>query len=100
MYLYLYDQKANRIFTQTIKDIPVGRWFRVEAFYRCASDQSGPIDFWQDGTEILTISDVQTRYLDGDCQWSVNNYTDSLDSGSATTYVDDAAICSGGRCPQ
>jgi Polysaccharide lyase len=100
MYLYLYDQNANRSFTQTVKDVPEGRWFRVEAFYKCAWDSSGRIDFWQDGTPILAVSNVQTRYLDGDCQWSVNNYTDSLDSGSATIYVDDAAICFGGPCPR
>ena len=100
MYLYLYDQKAIRTITQTVKDIPEARWFRVEAFYRCEADQSGRIDLWQDGTAILTIAGAQTRYLDGDCEWSVNNYTDSLESGSATIYVDDAAICSGGRCPQ
>lgn len=100
MYLYLYDQKAMRTITQTLKDIPEARWFRVEAFYRCAADQSGRIDFWQDGTAILSIAGAQTRYVDGDCEWSVNNYTDSLESGSAIIYVDDAAICSGGRCPQ
>src|SRR4029077_4347961 len=99
MFFYLYDQSARRAYAQTVKDIPEGRWLRVEAFYRSASDQSGRITFWQDGTRIVDVSDVQTRYGDGDCEWSVNNYTDGLDSGSATIYVDDAAICIGGRCP-
>ena len=99
MFFYLYDQDARRTYAQTVKDIPEGRWLRVEAFYRCAADDSGRITFWQDGTRIVDVSDVQTRYGDGDCEWSVNNYTDGLDSGSATIYVDDAAICSGGHCP-
>jgi Polysaccharide lyase len=99
MFFYLYDQNARRAYAQTVKDIPEGRWLRVEAFYRCTSDQTGRITFWQDGTRIVDVSDVQTRYGDGDCEWSVNNYTDGLDSGSATIYVDDAAICFGGRCP-
>src|SRR6266480_2796488 len=39
------------------------------------------------------------NYPDGDCQWSVNNYSKSLNPSTATIYMDDAAICSGGRCP-
>lgn len=99
MFFYLYDQNSKRTSAQTIKDIPEGRWLRVEAFYKCAADHSGRITFWQDGTRIVDVSDVQTRYVDGDCEWSVNNYTNGLDSGSATIYVDDAAICAGDRCP-
>ena len=99
MFFYLYDQNANRAYAQAVKDIPVGRWFRIDAFYRCAADDSGRVTFWQEGTRILDASFVQTRYIDGDCEWSVNNYTDGLDSGSATIYVDDAAICSDERCP-
>jgi Polysaccharide lyase len=99
MFFYLYDQNSKRTYAQTVKDIPEGRWLRVEAFYRCAADHSGRITFWQDGTPIVEASDVQTRYGDGDCEWSVNNYTDGLDSGSATIYVDDAAICGDERCP-
>jgi len=29
----------------------------------------------------------------------VNNYSDGLNPTTATIYIDDAAICSGGRCP-
>jgi hypothetical protein len=42
---------------------------------------------------------VQTRYPDGNCAWSVNNYSTSLKPSAATIYVDDAAICLSGRCP-
>jgi hypothetical protein len=57
------------------------------------------VTFWQDGTQIFDVPNVQTRYADGPCAWSVNNYSSSLDPVGATIYIDDAAICSGGRCP-
>ncbi len=99
MYFYLYDQYHQISYDQTVKDIPEGQWTRVEAFYACAPDISGHVTFWQDGVQIFDVANVQTRYLDGDCQWSVNNYTNSVNPTPATIYVDDAAICSGGRCP-
>jgi Polysaccharide lyase len=99
MFFYLYDENAKRTYLQTVKDIPEGRWLHVEAFYRCAPDHSGRITFWQDGMRIVEVADVQTRYVEGDCEWSVNNYSEGFDSGNATIYIDDAAICSDERCP-
>jgi len=61
-------------------------------------DKTGRVTFWQDGEEILDARNVQTRYRDGDCQWSVHNYSASLDPPEAAIYVDDAAICAGSRC--
>jgi hypothetical protein len=99
MYLYLYNQNTKTSYSQTIMNIPDGKWFHVEAFCKCAGNKTGHVTFWQDGTQIFDVPDVQTRYADGTCAWSVNNYSSSLDPVSATIYIDDAAICSGGRCP-
>ncbi len=99
MYFYLYNQDSKTSYQQAIKNIPDGQWFRVEAFYKCAGDNTGHVTFWQDGAQIFDVPNVQTRYADGDCQWSVNNYSRSLNPSAATIYIDDAAICSGGRCP-
>jgi hypothetical protein len=99
MFFYLYDQNSKTSFPQALATIPEKKWLRVEAFYSCASDKSGYVAFWQDGAQIFDISNVQTRYSDGDCQWSVNNYSNSLEPSTAVIYVDDAAICLGGRCP-
>lgn len=99
MYFYLYDKNANKSYGQSIKNIPEGQWFRVDAFYKCSGEKTGHVTFWQDGTQILDVGNVQTRYPDGNCQWSVNNYSTSLNPSAATIYVDDAAICLSGRCP-
>lgn len=99
MYFYLYNQNSKLSYSQSIKNIPDGQWSRVEAFYKCAGDNGGRVIFWQDGQQIFDIPSVQTRYPDGDCEWSVNSYSSSLNPTSATIYVDDAAICASGRCP-
>ena len=99
MYFYLYNHNSKTSYDQTLTVIPTRRWVRLEAFYMCAGDSSGHVTFWQDGVQILDIPSVQTRYSDGDCQWSLNNYSSSLSPRTATIYVDDAAICLGGRCP-
>lgn len=80
--------------------IPVGQWVELEAHYVCAGDNAGHVTIWQDGsqTPLFDIPNVQTRYADGDCGWSVNNYSSSLNPATATIYVDDTAICSGARC--
>jgi hypothetical protein len=99
MHFYLYDQNTKSSYDQTVKDIPEQQWIRVEASYVCAGDKTGHVTFWQDGVRIFDVANVQTRYPDGGCEWSLNNYSGSLDPRSAVIYVDDAAICAGGRCP-
>jgi hypothetical protein len=99
MYLYLYNQNSKTSYSQAIKNISDGQWFHIEAFYKCAGDKTGHVTFWQDDVQIFDVPNVQTRYPDGTCAWSVNNYSDSLNPTTATIYVDDAAICASGRCP-
>jgi polysaccharide lyase-like protein len=99
LYLYLYNQNSKTSYSQAIKNISEGQWFHIEAFYKCAGDKTGHVTFWQDDAQIFDVPSVQTRYPDGTCAWSVNNYSDSLNPTTATIYVDDAAICAGGRCP-
>ena len=99
MYLYLYNQNSNTSYSQASKNISEGQWFHIEAFYKCAGDKTGHVTFWQDDAQIFDVSNVQTGYPDRTCAWSVNSYSDSLNPTTATIYVDDAAICAGGRCP-
>lgn len=95
MYLYLGDDHTNTTYQQNSQsaiDIPVGRWFNVEAFYDCQAGGTGRITVWQDGTQLWDIQNVDTRYADGTCAWSVNNYSSGLTLATATIYIDDAAI--------
>lgn len=101
MFFYLGDDHLNTTFqqpTQSLIPIPAGRWFHVQAFYKCDGSGAGEVTIWQDGTQLWDIQNVDTRYADGDCAWSVNNYSSGLTPATSTIYVDDAAICSGGRC--
>ncbi len=94
MFFYLYNQNTATSYTPLAYiNIPVAGWTHLQAHYVC-DPVSGHVTFWQDGTEIFDVSSVATRYADGDCQWSVNNYSNSLTPSPASIYVDDAAICS------
>ncbi len=95
MTFYLYDKNRQVTHNQSLKNIPVGQWFQVEAFYQCAGDTTGHVTIWQDGVRIFDVGNVQTRYADGDCQWSANNYSDGLVPGTASIYIDDAVISTG-----
>lgn len=95
MYFYLGDQNTNTTFQQppqSLIPIPVGRWFNVEAFYKCDGTGAGQVTIWQDGTLLWDVHNVNTRYADGDCAWSVNNYSSGLAPATASIYIDDAAI--------
>lgn len=92
-YLYssLQDRTYDRPLTSTPLAIPVGQWVHVEAFYKRATDGTGQIAVWQNGTKIYDISGVRTALTDYS-DWSLNNYTDNIRPSTATIYVDDAAI--------
>ena len=92
MYFYLYDWQTKESFTQAVKDIPVGRWFSVSAFYACAGDETGRVTFWQEDTPLFDLRQVRTRYPDGDCQWSVGPYADGVNPSPVTIFIDDAVI--------
>jgi hypothetical protein len=74
------------------QDIPVGRWFQLQARQACTGDFSGAIEVWQDDVEIFNLTGVRTRYPDGDCQWAVNNYGTDIAPSPVVLYIDDAAI--------
>lgn len=95
MYIYLYDWVKRVAYQQTAKNIPEGQWTHIEGYYRCASDNTGQVTIWQDGVQLLDVANVQTRYSGGDCQWSIDNYSSSLDPSPAIIYADDAAIGTG-----
>ena len=47
---------------------------------------------WQDGVEIFKLENIRTRYTDGNCEWSVNNYGANISPAPTVIYVDDVAI--------
>jgi hypothetical protein len=72
------------------REIPVGRWFHVEAFLRTATDDSGEIAVWQDGE--LTFRATGRTSETTHSEWMVGAVADGLTTAASELYIDDAAI--------
>jgi Polysaccharide lyase len=83
---------GTKYFDQTIKDVPIARWFLVEAFLEQASDFTGRLTVWQDNVQLWDMVNVKTKYPGGDQRWSVNNYSDKINPNPTTIYIDDATV--------
>jgi hypothetical protein len=100
MRLYLYSKyNAPHSFTQSDPlTLPAGQWVHIEAYYKNRADQTGQIIIWQDGREIIHVTNVRTSLggSDGNVIWGVGNYTDHITGGptdgQATVYIDDAVV--------
>jgi hypothetical protein len=97
MYLALYNWQTGTLLpaAETI-DVPVNQWFHIEAFYKSSEELTGQVKVWQDGTLLWDVQNVQTRYVGGVTEWSVNNYGSGLDPQPAYFFIDNAEI---GRIP-
>jgi cell division septation protein DedD len=76
---------------QTVKDMPVGQWFHIEAYYLKSAGPTGRVTVWQDGVQIVDLAGVQTANS-ADLGWAVINYGQFTLPSDVTIYVDDAAI--------
>jgi chitodextrinase len=92
MYLYLYDWINRRTYSQSVANLPVGRWVEIKAYLRQSSSGLGRLTVWQDGTLLWDLTGISTKYADGDQQWSVNSYTDGVAPAPVVMYVDNASI--------
>jgi hypothetical protein len=95
MRFYLSDHIAGVTRAESGIDIPVGRWFHVEAYLLQRTDGTGRIAVWQDGARIIDLAGVPTTLPSTDpdpLRVGFTNYTDQIVPSSATVYLDDAAI--------
>ncbi len=92
MRLSLYNWKTRVRFGTASVPIPVGRWFKVEAFLHQSASGGGRVVIWQDGVTLFDVSGQTTKFADGDQQWSVNNYSDNVQPQPTVIYADDARI--------
>ncbi|MEM7112742.1 MAG: heparin lyase I family protein [Chloroflexota bacterium] len=105
--LYVYHEKphvcqadcASSSYGNDAVNLPLREWFHVEAFVRQSSSgetavrPDGTLIVWVNGVEIVNKSNIYTlRSPRARLQWSVNNYTDSIEPDHVVLYVDDAAI--------
>jgi hypothetical protein len=91
LYWYLFDGQRGRRLPSAAMVAPIGRWFRVEAFMHQATDNTGRVTFWIDGTLFLDepgVSTVPSAWL----SWVVGSVAPDIAERPAEIFLDDAAI--------
>jgi hypothetical protein len=94
MNFYLYNWVNKKSFTQSTKNIPVGKWFNVEVFYQQSATNTGRITMWQDGEQLFDQTGITTMFSDAleSANFAVANYTDNISPANTTIYIDDLKI--------
>jgi hypothetical protein len=92
MHLRLFDSRKRVSYPQSLGNLPVNRWVHLEAFLSQSAGGTGRIIVWQDGVKLWDLSDITTKFPDGDQEWSVNNYSDAVQPQPTVIYADDARI--------
>jgi hypothetical protein len=90
--LQLLRHDAGDLVPQQHVPVPFGRWFQVEAFLRPASDDTGRLQIWLDGTPIYDVSGATTAAATPAVSWSLGSITDGLSPAPASLTFDDAFI--------
>jgi hypothetical protein len=90
MGVFIFHHDSGTRMPRATPAVPVGQWFQVEAFFRAATDDTGRLMVWFDGTLIydLTEPTVTSEFV----EWSVGSIAEIITPAPATLYVDDAAI--------
>jgi hypothetical protein len=77
-------------------DVPVNRWFYLEAYYESRDTATGRVTLWKgdDGSRTLLwdMTGVQTKLAGGWTEWYVANYGTGLDTQPAHIAIDNAEI--------
>jgi hypothetical protein len=97
---YLYSQiNSDRSWEpEEAVEIPVRKWFHIEAFVKVSQEETGRIEIWLDGESIIRADNVRTavKSPNPNIMWGIGNYTDHIDGGrkigTATIYFDDSLI--------
>jgi hypothetical protein len=93
LHLVFRPDTSNYVdYRQDKMTVPTDQWFQIEAYYQKGVDNNGQVTVWQDGSEIINITNVPTTMEDNTVYWSVNHYTDNIVPSPSTIYIDDAAI--------
>ena len=85
---------ANPIVAQPAVPVPPATWVHFELLFKKAADATGQIVAWQDGVQIMSVSNVVTAPTDW-IQWDVGGGSlDVITPSPLSIYVDDATISS------
>jgi hypothetical protein len=89
---YLWDNTRAMEYGPDVPLVaPIGRWFRIEAFVHQATDDSGRITVWIDGTKLADVSGVPTVPTSW-LGWSVGSASNAIAEESVELFLDDATI--------
>jgi hypothetical protein len=94
MTLVLFDARHQYLespLPDPVPDLPIGRWFQIECFYRNDSGPGGELTVWLDGALIYDIR----RPTGGETPvvvFAICSLVNDLSPQSATLYVDDVAV--------
>ena len=90
----LYEASSMKNVEQTTPvPVPVATWVHFEIRYRKAADATGQIVVWQDGVQILDVTNVVTAPTDR-IQWDAGGGSNDIVPSPAIVYLDDATISS------
>ena len=89
---YRPDLSSKKNYTQSIMEVPKGKWFHIEGYYKEAQNSTGQIIIWQDGVKVFDVTGNPTALSPYRLYFSVNNYSDNILPGPCTIYVDDVII--------
>jgi hypothetical protein len=70
--------------------VPIGRWFQIEAHLRASPGGDGVLQLWLDGILLFEVDGPTTPT--SAVTWTIGGACESLATGTAQLYVDDAAI--------
>jgi hypothetical protein len=71
--------------------VPIGSWFHIQMFLKRASDATGEVNVFQNGTSLLHLTNLVTDDSTFG-QWYVGNLATNLNPAESTLYVDDVGI--------
>jgi len=92
MLWYVYDRMRQRgLKPSTPMAAPVGSWFEIRAFVHQATDNTGRISFWIDGSPLVQAVDISTVPSPG-MLWSIGSASSGISKAPAEVFFDDAAI--------
>jgi hypothetical protein len=94
MVLSIYDHRPQYLRLPTPDpaiEVPVGRWFQIEVFFRNVPDDNGQFTMWLDGKLYY---DIRNRPMATNpmVYWTPCSVTGDLSPSQSELYVDDAAI--------
>ena len=91
MFYELFEHKTSTRWEDHAAPIPIQRWFQIEAYLRVASDSSGQITVWIDGSQVFNVSGqstLPTAYV----EWNVGSVAEVITPNPATMFINDAAV--------